>query len=92
MSRVEDANMSTTSSGESAVGRTQRVIAIIESQASQSTNTNMVTNSGNPATPSIDIGLSNMNPSREISEDIENLAGTIISGVNHGPETSMDEF
>ena len=82
MRRVDDTNMKTTGSGESAVGRTQIVVAIIESQASQSTNMNMVTNGGDQATPSIDIGFSDMNPGEEISDDIENLAGIILSGVN----------
>ena len=83
MNRTEDSILSTTSSDGSAAARTQRVIAVIESQASQSTNTHMATKSGDQAAPTLNTGLSNMPPSEGASTDKENLAGNILSGVNH---------
>ena len=75
-------NLSDTSSGESVVERTQRMISEIESQTPQPTNTNVLTSNENQDSMLVDIGLPNVNPGEEISDEIVNLAGTILRNVN----------
>ena len=92
MYREEGANLSDTSSGESVVKRTQRMVSEIESQTSQPTNTNVLTSNENQDAALVDISLPSVNPGEEISNEIVNLTGAILRNVNRGHEAEVGNY